>query len=97
MLFYWQREVVLRIKCRGSNNCGTHGFVKNNYFLMDLILQRHAIPGGQHLIGANFLLQQDNDPKHTSKLCKKLFREEAVSWYSVCNGVDSAVTRSQPY
>ena len=26
-----------------------------------------------------------------------LFREEAVSWYSVCNGVASAVTRSQPY
>ena len=33
------------------------------------ILQRHAIPCGQWLIGANFLLQQDNDPKHTSKLC----------------------------
>ena len=34
------------------------------------ILQRHAIPCGQRLIEANFLLQQDNDPKHTSKLCK---------------------------
>ena len=34
------------------------------------ILQRHAIPCGQRLIGANFLLQQDNDPNHTSKLCK---------------------------
>ena len=34
------------------------------------ILQRHAIPGGQRLIGGNFLLQQDNDPTHTSKLCK---------------------------
>ena len=34
------------------------------------ILQRHAIPYGQRLIGANFLLQQDDDPKHTSKLCK---------------------------
>ena len=33
------------------------------------ILQCHAIPCGQRLIGANFLLQQDNDPKHTSKLC----------------------------
>ena len=27
MLFYWQREVVQSIKCRGANNCGTHGFV----------------------------------------------------------------------
>ena len=34
------------------------------------ILQRHAIPCGRRLIGANFLLQQDNDPKHSSKLCK---------------------------
>ncbi|CDQ85386.1 unnamed protein product [Oncorhynchus mykiss] len=34
------------------------------------ILQHHAIPCGQSLIGANFLLQQDNDPKHSSKLCK---------------------------
>ena len=31
------------------------------------ILQCHAIPCGQRLIGANFLLQQK---KHTSKLCK---------------------------
>ena len=34
------------------------------------ILQHHAIPCGQCLIRANFLLQQDSDPKHTSKLCK---------------------------
>ena len=34
------------------------------------ILQHHAIPCGRRLIGANFLLQQDNDPKHSSKLCK---------------------------
>ena len=33
------------------------------------ILQRHAIPCGRRIIGANFLLQQDNDPKHSSKLC----------------------------
>ena len=33
------------------------------------ILQRHAIPYGRRLIGANFLLQQHNDPKHSSKLC----------------------------
>lgn len=34
------------------------------------ILQRHALPSGRRLVGANFVLQQDNDPKHTSKLCK---------------------------
>jgi hypothetical protein len=33
----------------------------------DSILQCHAILSGQCLIGANFLLQQDNDSKHSSK------------------------------
>jgi hypothetical protein len=31
------------------------------------ILQLYAIPCGRRFIGANFLLQQDNDPKHSSK------------------------------
>ena len=34
------------------------------------ILQRHAIPSELRLVGQSFILQQDNDPKHTSKLCK---------------------------
>jgi len=34
------------------------------------ILQRHAIARGQHLIEANFTLQQENNPKHTSKMCR---------------------------
>uniref|UniRef100_A0A0S7EPZ2 TCB1 n=1 Tax=Poeciliopsis prolifica TaxID=188132 RepID=A0A0S7EPZ2_9TELE len=33
-------------------------------------LQRHAIPSGLRLIGPSFNLQQENDPKHTSRLCK---------------------------
>lgn len=42
------------------------------------ILQRNAIPSGFRLIGNGFVLQQDNDPKHSSKLCKKyLERKEA--------------------
>lgn len=40
---------------------------KNGYHS---ILQRHAIPSGLQLIGRSFTIQQDNDPKHTSKLCK---------------------------
>ncbi|CAJ0951516.1 unnamed protein product [Ranitomeya imitator] len=34
------------------------------------ILQRHAIPSGLHLVGPSFIFQQDNDSKHTSRLCK---------------------------
>ncbi|CAJ0600731.1 unnamed protein product [Cylicocyclus nassatus] len=43
------------------------------------ILQRHAIPSGQRLIGANFVLQQDNDPKHTSKLCKNYLQQKQAA------------------
>ncbi|KAF7662923.1 hypothetical protein LDENG_00223160 [Lucifuga dentata] len=34
------------------------------------ILQRHTIPSSLRIIGQNFILQQDNDPKHSSKLCQ---------------------------
>ena len=34
------------------------------------ILQRHAVPSGMRLVGQGFILQQDNDPKHKSKLCQ---------------------------
>ena len=34
------------------------------------ILQRHTIPSGMKLCGRGFVLQQDNDPKHTSHPCK---------------------------
>ena len=39
------------------------------------ILQRHAIPLGIRLVGRSFVFQQDNDPKHTSKLCKNYAAE----------------------
>ena len=42
------------------------------------ILQRHAKPSGLRLVGQPFVLQQDNDPKHTSNLCKNyLAKKEA--------------------
>ena len=48
------------------------------------ILQRQAIPSGQRVIGRNFIMQQDNDPKHTSKLCTTyLEKKEAAGILSV--------------
>jgi len=40
------------------------------------ILQRHAIPSGIRMVGRNFILQQDNDPKHTSKLCRDYLKRK---------------------
>ena len=40
------------------------------------ILQCRAIPCGRCLIWANFLLQQDNDPKHSSKLCNNYLEKK---------------------
>lgn len=34
------------------------------------IIQKHVVPSGTRLIGTGFIFQQDNDPKHTSMLCK---------------------------
>jgi hypothetical protein len=42
------------------------------------ILQRHAKTSGLRLIGKGFVLQQDNDPKHTSRLCKNYVKSLEV-------------------
>lgn len=38
------------------------------------ILVRHAVPSGLRIIGKGFVFQQDNDPKHTSKLCSNYLK-----------------------
>jgi hypothetical protein len=34
------------------------------------ILQQYAMPSGLRFVGLSLVFQQDNDPKHTSRLCK---------------------------
>lgn len=41
------------------------------------ILSRYAIPSGLRLHGQGFVMQQDNDPTHTSKLCKNFLQKKA--------------------
>ena len=41
-----------------------------NQHVYHRILQRYAVPSGLRLVGLSFVFQQDNDPKHTSRLCK---------------------------
>ena len=40
------------------------------------ILSRYALPSGKRLIGRGFVLQQDNDPKHTSKYCQRYLKRK---------------------
>ena len=40
------------------------------------IVQRHAIPSGLCLVGQGFILQQDNDPKHTSTYVRTTSKEK---------------------
>jgi len=40
------------------------------------ILSRHALPSGRRLVGEDFVFQQDNHPKHTSKLCQNYLKKK---------------------
>ena len=40
------------------------------------ILSHHAIPSGNRLIGSGFIFPQDNDPKHTSRICRNYLRSK---------------------
>ena len=40
------------------------------------ILVRHVMPAGKRLIGKGFIYQEDNDPKHASKLCRNYLQKK---------------------
>lgn len=72
--------------CFGASKVGDLYKVKGTLKLeaYHSIFQCHAISCGQRLIGANFHLQLDNNPKHTSKLCKNyLGKKQAAGILSV--------------
>lgn len=68
----WRRGSVMVWGCFGNNKIGdlvkVEGTMKKEHY--HSMLQQHAKTPGLRLIGKGFVLQQDNDPKHTSRLCK---------------------------
>lgn len=42
------------------------------------ILRRRAVPSGQPLIRDNFILPQDNNPKHFPRLCKNVLDKKVA-------------------
>ena len=42
------------------------------------ILQHNVIPDGKKLLGKGFVLQQDNDPKHTATSVKRYLNNKEI-------------------
>ncbi|CAH1954921.1 unnamed protein product [Acanthoscelides obtectus] len=40
------------------------------------ILENHAVPSGQRIVRNNFEFQQDNDPEHSSRLCRNYLEQQ---------------------
>jgi transposase len=44
-------------------------------------LEQHVLPNGRRLIGRGFIFQEDNDPKHSSKLCRNFMADKEKHRY----------------
>lgn len=64
--------------CFGGERTGdlvrVNGIMEKEHY--HSILSRHAIPSGLRVIGKKFEFQQDNDPKHASKLCQNYLQSK---------------------
>lgn len=60
--------------CGVGNICKIEGILNKEGY--KTILSDYAIPSGLQLIGDNFIFQQDNDPKHRSKLCMDFLQSQ---------------------
>jgi hypothetical protein len=59
------------------------------------ILQLYAIPSGLGLVELSFVFQQDNDPKHTSRLCKGYLTKQESDG-AASDDLASTITQPHP-
>ena len=60
------------------------------------ILKLYAIPSGLCLVVLSFVFQQDNDPKHTSRMCKSYLTKKESEGVLHQMSWPPQVTRPQP-
>ena len=56
--------------------CKIDGIMRKEHYRD--ILETSAISSGLRLIGDNFILMHDNDPKHTALLCRNYLKSKKV-------------------
>ncbi|CAK9820146.1 Transposable element Tc1 transposase [Anthophora quadrimaculata] len=70
-------DSVMLWGCFRANKVGSlvkiDGILRKEQYLK--ILQDHAVPSGTKLIGENFIFMQDNDPKHSAKVCQNYLKQ----------------------
>ena len=84
--------------CFGGERSGdlvrVNGIMKKEHY--HSILSRHAIRSGLRVIGKKFEFQQDNDPKHASKLCQNYLQTKEKQKIFENHVLATTVTGSLP-
>ena len=60
-------------------------YINNGWSILCEYFANQLLPAGQKLYGRNWHLQQDNDPKHTSRVAKDFLSQnsvQAIDWPS---------------
>jgi hypothetical protein len=82
------------------SGCGTGNLVKINGIKKKeqykQILQENTIPSGLNYIGHGFIFEQDNDPKHGSKLRRGYVENKKNGRSVIKHGVATSDPRSKP-
>jgi hypothetical protein len=73
-LFLLNNSLLIKQKKLFTNNMNKEMYLE--------ILNDQLIPFAEGRYGSDWVLHQDNDPKHTSQLCRNFLHDEKVLWVS---------------